>query len=137
MTKNPAYRRIATEEAFLTKDISAGFRRLLDDSSFHDPGFRSLWGFYMTNASPRARFIFERLHELGAPRIADMDATGVAHQVIALTAPGVQVFDPATASSLAIDANDQLAEACRKYPDRYTGMAAVAPHDPVNAVKEM
>jgi 2,3-dihydroxybenzoate decarboxylase len=66
-----------------------------------------------------------------------MDATGIDHQVIALTAPGVQVFDPATASSLAIDANDQLAEACRRYPDRYTGMVAVAPHDPANAVKEM
>src|SRR5690606_9760024 len=45
--------------------------------------------------------------------------------------------DPATASSLAIDANDQLAEACHKHPGRFTGMTAVAPHDPANAVKEM
>jgi 5-carboxyvanillate decarboxylase len=137
MIKNPAYRRIATEEAFLTTAVSAGYRRLLEDSSFHDPGFRSLWGFYTAHASPRARFIFERLHELGDARIADMDASGIDHQVIALTAPGVQVFDPATASSLAIDANDQLAEACRKYPKRFTGMVAMAPHDPANAVKEM
>jgi 5-carboxyvanillate decarboxylase len=137
MIKNPAYRRIATEEAFLTTAVSAGYRRLLEDSSFHDPGFRSLWGFYTSHASPRARFIFERLHELGEARIADMDASGIDHQVIALTAPGVQVFDPATASSLAIDANDQLAEACRKYPTRFTGMVAMAPHDPANAVKEM
>jgi 5-carboxyvanillate decarboxylase len=137
ITKNPAYRRIATEEAFLTSEVSAGFRRLLEDSSFHDPGFRSLWGFYMGSTSPRAKFIFDRLHDLGPQRIADMDATGIDHQIIALTAPGVQVFDPATGSSLAIDANDQLAEACRRFPGRYTGMAAIAPHDPANAVKEM
>jgi len=137
MTKNPAYRRIATEEAFLTADVSAGFKRLLADKSFNDPGFHSLWGFYTSSPSPRAKFIFDRLQDLGPQRIADMDATGIDHQVIALTAPGVQVFDPATASSLAIDANDQLAEACRRYPDRYTGMVAVAPHDPANAVKEM
>jgi 2,3-dihydroxybenzoate decarboxylase len=137
MIKNPAYRRIATEEAFLTADISAGYRRLLDDSSFHDPGFGSLWGFYMAHPSPRARFVYERLVDLGEARIADMDATGIDRQIIALTAPGVQVFDPATASSLAIDANDQLAEACRRHPERYTGMVAVAPHDPANAVKEM
>jgi 2,3-dihydroxybenzoate decarboxylase len=137
MTPAPAYRRIATEEAFLTADISAGYRRLLADKSFHDPGFQSLWGFYTGGASERARLIFERLHDIGERRIADMDASGIDRQIIALTAPGVQVFDPATASSLAVDANDQLAEACRRYPARFTGMVAVAPHDPANAVKEM
>ncbi len=137
MIKNPAYRRIATEEAFLSQDVMKGFKRLLADSSFHDPGFRSLWGFYSGHASPRAQFIFDRLQDLGPQRIADMDASGISRQIIALTAPGVQAFDPATGSALAIDANDQLAEACRSYPDRYTGMVAVAPHDPANAVKEM
>lgn len=137
MIKNPPYRRIATEEAFLSADVRAGYRRLLEDSSFHEPGFRSLWGFYSGSVSPRAQFIFDRLQDLGPARIADMDAAGIDHQIIALTAPGVQVFEPAEASALAIDANDQLAEACRRHPDRYTGMVAVAPHDPANAVKEM
>ena len=137
MIQNPAYRRIATEEAFLTADVSAGFKRLLADSHFNDPGFQSLWGFYTGSPSPRAKFIFDRLHDLGPQRVADMDAAGIDQQIIALTAPGVQVFDPATGSSLAVDANDQLAEACRRYPDRFTGMVAVAPHDPANAVKEM
>lgn len=136
-TTKPAYQRIATEEAFLTKAVSDGYLRLLKDKSFHDPGFQSLWGFYSGGVSERARLIFERLHDLGERRIADMDAAGIDHQIIALTAPGVQVFEPATASSLAVDANDQLAEACRKYPKRFTGMVAMAPHDPMNAVKEM
>ncbi len=137
MISTPAYRRIATEEAFFTKDISAGYRRLIDAGTLDDPGFRTMWGFYSGSLSERARFIFDGLHGLGEQRIAHMDAAGIDHQVIALTAPGVQVFDPATATSLAIDANDQLAEACRRYPDRFTGMAAIAPHDPANAVKEM
>src|SRR6185369_11274567 len=93
--------------------------------------------FYSGSPSQRAQFIYDRLKDLGAARIQDMDATGIAHQIIALTAPGVQVFDPATASALAIDANDQLAEACQRHPTRYTGMVAFAPHDPANAVKEM
>jgi 5-carboxyvanillate decarboxylase len=135
--KNPPYQRIATEEAFLSQEVAKGYKRLLADNSFQDPGFRSLWGFYSGHSSPRAQFIFERLKDLGPQRIADMDATGISRQIIALTAPGVQAFDPATGSALAIDANDQLAEACRSHPDRYTGMVAVAPHDPANAVKEM
>ncbi len=134
---NPGYKRIATEEAFLTKDVFAGLRRRVDDASFDDPGFRSLWGFYGGSVSPRAQFILNRLLDLGEQRIADMDAAGIDHQVLALTAPGVQVFEPAEASALAISANDELAEACRKYPTRFSGMAAVAPHDPANAVKEM
>jgi 5-carboxyvanillate decarboxylase len=134
-TKTP-YRRIATEEAFITRDVLAGYQKLLA-SGYDDPGFRSLWGFYGTHKSERAQFINDRLQDLGDQRIADMDAAGVDRQIIALTSPGVQVFDPATASALAIDANDQLAAACRKYPDRFTGMVAVAPHDPANAVREM
>jgi 5-carboxyvanillate decarboxylase len=135
--KNPPYQRIATEEAFLSHDVMTGYKRLLADNSFQDPGFRSLWGFYSGSPSPRAQFIFDRLQDLGPARIADMDASGISRQIIALTAPGVQAFDPATGSALAIDANDQLAEACARYPDRYTGMVAIAPHDPANAVKEM
>jgi 5-carboxyvanillate decarboxylase len=135
--KNPQYQRIATEEAFLTKELFAGLMRRVADTSFDDPGFRSLWGFYGGSVSQRAQDILRRLHDLGDERIADMNAAGIDHAVLALTAPGVQVFAPAEASALAIDANDQLAEACRKYPTRLSGMAAVAPHDPANAVKEM
>jgi 2,3-dihydroxybenzoate decarboxylase len=49
----------------------------------------------------------------------------------------VQVFDSATANSLAISSNDQLAAAIRKYPERFAGLAAIAPQDPKAAAKEM
>jgi 2,3-dihydroxybenzoate decarboxylase len=131
------YLRIATEEAFATPGMLAGYQKLLDDPGFDDPGFRSLWGFYGRSQSERARFIYDRLQDLGKQRIADMDATGIDRQIIALTSPGVQVFDPATGTAIAIEANDILADACRAHPDRYTGMVAIAPQDPANAVKEM
>jgi 2,3-dihydroxybenzoate decarboxylase len=112
------------------------YRQLLADG-YPDPGFRSLWGFYAGSPSPRATQIMDRLQDLGPRRIADMDERGIDRQIIAITAPGVQVFDRDTAVGLARDANDELAEACRRYPDRYTGMAACAPQDPAEAAREI
>jgi 5-carboxyvanillate decarboxylase len=130
------YKRIATEEAWATRDQVARYRKLLADG-FDDPGFKSLWGFYLESPSERARFIVDRLQDLGPNRIADMDSSGIDMQVLMLTSPGVQVFDPATANSLAAASNDELADAIRKYPTRYTGLAAAAPQDPKAAAKEI
>ena len=101
-----------------------------------DPGFHSLWGFF-TGATPRATQLAARIQDLGAQRLADMDASGIAKQIVFLTAPGVQVFDAATGTSLARDANDELSAKTRLHPERYAALAAIAPHDPRNAVKEM
>jgi 2,3-dihydroxybenzoate decarboxylase len=49
----------------------------------------------------------------------------------------VQVFDAPTGVALAAASNDQLAEAIRKYPDRFQGLAAIAVQDPPAAAKEM
>lgn len=131
----PDYLRIATEEAFAPPELLARYRKLLADG-YDDPGFRSLWGFY-SGASPRATALFERIQDLGDRRLHDMDSTGIAVQILSLTAPGVQVFDAAEATSLARSSNDQLADAIRKHPDRFTGLAAIAPQDPAGAAKEL
>jgi 5-carboxyvanillate decarboxylase len=131
------YQRIATEEAFAPRDLFDRYRKLLADQTIDDPGFHSLWGFYLGNKGARAVQIIERLQDLGERRIQDMNETGIAKQIIALTSPGVQVFDAATARSLSVSANDQLAEAVRKHPDRYAGLAAVAPQDPAHAALEL
>jgi 5-carboxyvanillate decarboxylase len=70
-------------------------------------------------------------------RIADMDASGIAKQLVFLTAPGVQVFDSSVAAPLARDLNDQLIQEIKKHPDRYAALAAIAPQDPAAAVKEL
>jgi 2,3-dihydroxybenzoate decarboxylase len=131
------YRRIATEEAWGPAEMFERYRRMLADKSVDDPGFNSMWGFYLLSRSERATQIVERLQDIGERRIGDMDATGIAHQIVSLTSPGVQVFGKADAVALAASSNDQLAEAVRRHPHRMTGLAAVAPQDPAAAAKEL
>ena len=132
-----SYQRIATEEAFATTEQLRLYRRMLTGGSIHDPGFLSLWGFYLQSPSERATQIIERLQNIDSRRIADMDATGISMQILSLTSPGVQVFDAATAVSFARDSNDQLAAAIAKYPTRLAGLAAVAPQNPREAAREL
>ena len=66
-----------------------------------------------------------------------MDATGIAKQLVFLSAPGVQVFDGSTAVSLSTDLNDQLLQKTREYPDRYAALAAIAPQNPTAAAAEL
>jgi len=128
------YKRIATEEAWGPIEIFREWKRVLDSNPVDEPGFVALW----RNLDPTGSTGFTgRLMDLGPNRIAAMDAAGIDIQVLLLTAPGVQVFDADTGTALAADSNDQLAEACRKYPDRYVGMTAVAPQDPRRAAREI
>jgi 5-carboxyvanillate decarboxylase len=130
------YLRIAAEEAFITREVLAAYKRLIAEG-FDDPGFVSLWGFYSGSPSARATNIIERLQDLGARRLGDMDDAGIDRAIIALTAPGVHVFAAAEARTLATDANDQLAAACRQHPERFIGMTAIAPQDPAWSAKEI
>jgi 2,3-dihydroxybenzoate decarboxylase len=126
------YKRIATEEAWAPPSLLETYRSMAAKKSIDDPGFVALWN----RLGSRGQLV-ERLGDISERRIADMDASGIDIQVLSLTSPGVQVFDAATASSLATETNDQLAEAIRRYPTRFAGLAAVAPHDPRGATREM
>lgn len=130
------YARIATEEAFAPPEMLKIWRKILEGPD-PDPGFVSLIGFYMSSQSARARHIMECLQDLDQLRLQHMDEAGIERQVIALTSPGVQVMDKATAVSFAQTANDQLSEAVRKHPTRLSGMVAIAPQDPAAAAKEI
>jgi len=131
------YARIATEEAFAPGWMLERYQSLLARRALDDPGFNSLWGFYLGSRSARATQIITRLKDLGPQRLADMDATGIDRQIISLTSPGVQVFDRASAVAMARDANDELSAAVRSHPERYAGLAAVAPQDPQAAAAEI
>lgn len=134
---SPPYLRIATEEAYAPPELLARYRKLLETRSHNDPGFESLMGFYLTNNGPRIVQVREKMQDLSAIRLADMDATGIAKQILSITSPGVQIFDAGTAVGLCASFNDQLAEAIRKHPDRFAGLAAIAPQDPSAAAKEL
>ena len=130
-------KRIAAEEAWAPPEILGRYRRLLEEKpASWDPGFHSLWGFFL-GAKPRATALARRIQTLGDERLADMDASGIAMQLVFLTAPGVQVFDASTAVALARDVNDELIQHVRDHPDRYAALATIAPQDPAAAVKEM
>jgi 5-carboxyvanillate decarboxylase len=137
MKPSPApYRRIATEEAFATEEQLAEFRAVLNRDDC-DLGFKHLMGFYMSSPSERAQHIMRCLVDLDDIRIGHMDDSGIDMQVLALTSPGVQVLDAATAVRVARNANDILAAAIQRHPTRYAGMITVAPHAPAAAAQEI
>jgi 5-carboxyvanillate decarboxylase len=131
------YRRIATEEAFCPPEMLQIYREMLDKKSLDDPGFNTMFGFYLGSPSLRAQQIRDYLVDLGELRLRHMDERGIDMQVIALTSPGVQVMPPGQATAFAAYANDVLAEACRQHPTRFAGLAAVAPQDAKAAAKEL
>ena len=130
------YLRIATEEAFCPTEMLDIFRNILKQPQV-DPGFQSLMGFYMSSPSERAKHIMRCLTDLDQIRIGHMDEAGIDMQIIALTAPGVQFMETASAVSFAKFANDELAAGVRRHPTRFAGMIAIAPQDPAAAAKEI
>ncbi|MEO5773735.1 MAG: amidohydrolase family protein [Sphingomicrobium sp.] len=132
-----SYRRIATEEAFCPPEMLDRYRRLLDEKSVPDIGFNSMWGFYARSDSARCTFIRDHLTDAGDKRVAHMDAAGIDFAILSLTSPGVQVMPAEEACAFAAYANDWLADAIKRHPDRFGGLAACAPQDPAAAAKEI
>jgi len=84
------------------------------------------------------RPVQEKLAEFDDVRLASMDAAGIEHQIISLTAPGIQIItDPAQATAEARRQNDFLAAQIARHPERYSGFAAVALQEPEGAAKEL
>lgn len=81
--------------------------------------------------------VIDMLEDLGAERIEAMDRAGLDVQVLSLTAPGVEQMESREAVALARDTNDFLAEAVRRYPDRFAAFATVATAAPAAAAEEL
>jgi 5-carboxyvanillate decarboxylase len=128
-------RRIAVEEAFVTAAITRQWTLELAGENL-EPGFRMM-GQTMLGESAGARQVRDQLLDVGTGRIDVMDASHIDMQILSMTAPGVQVFDPATATALARDANDALVAAIAQNPLRLAGLAAVAPQAPAAAAAEL
>jgi 5-carboxyvanillate decarboxylase len=129
------YRRIATEEAWISPELLALYQKMLKDSSADDPGFDSLWRHYGLGMSERCIAVRERMLDIGDRRIADMDAAGIDMQLLLLTTPGVQLLEADTAIALAAASNDQVSKAAARHPERFAALAAVAPQAPEAAAK--
>jgi 2,3-dihydroxybenzoate decarboxylase len=130
-----AFKKIAIEEAFATPELFDEWRKLLASNSQEEPGFRKLYGSFLSN--PATKDIRDRLLDLGTGRLSDMDRHGIDMQILSITTPGIQVFEKKKAIALAKKSNDRLAEVINTYPDRYAGLAAVAPQAPAEAAREL
>jgi uncharacterized protein len=114
-------RTITLEEHFLTKEALKATDHLRDTGlalSYHEPG--------LTN----------KLLDIGAGRVADMDACGIDLQVLSLAVCGVEELESAQAVAIAHDTNEQLAAAVRAFPGRFAGFATLALQDPEKAASE-
>lgn len=145
-------RKIATEEAFNIPEIAEAIRRevrrggtnldlkLLAQIYDAPPSTLSAEEIARIPTADRDRSSatkLPRLLDLDTLRLADMDANGVDMHVLSLTLPGVQIFARDAAVALARLANDRLADAVRRHPTRFAGLASFAPQDPVAAAREM
>jgi uncharacterized protein len=77
------------------------------------------------------------LAQLGDARIADMDASGIALQVLSVAGPGADVVPGVDGIALARDYNNALFEATSRHPDRYQGFAHLPMHSPDAAADEL
>lgn len=128
---------IDTEAHFYTKEYIDYIRnRTQFPKEVHYEDGIKLW--YTENFwAPRSFLLENTVLEMGEKRIAEMDNDGIDMQVISLTNPGVQFFEASDGVTWAKRMNDALAAAIEKYPDRFIGLAAVAPQSPAEAAQEI
>jgi predicted TIM-barrel fold metal-dependent hydrolase len=105
------------------------------EEHFQDPEVGATYGSFDANRAPP---LVQRLEDLGALRIKEMDAAGIDLQVISHSAPAMQkMTDVEAAVRLARRANDRLAEAVRAHPARFAGFAALPTPAPKAAADEL
>jgi predicted TIM-barrel fold metal-dependent hydrolase len=89
------------------------------------------------NDATRQRDVVERLDDVGALRLREMDEAGIDIQVLSHGAPSLQKLDAETAVRFARGVNDRLAEKVRAHPDRFAAFAALPTPDPEAAADEL
>jgi len=117
---------IAIEEHFITPL----YREKVGTNEFRN--------FYLkTRGEQLGHDIVAQNSDLGAERLAHMDAAGVDVQVLSFGSPGPQAFGGDVAIPMARDANDRLYQAIQKNPGRFAGFAALPTADPEAAAQEL
>jgi uncharacterized protein len=79
----------------------------------------------------------DRLRDLDKTRLAEMDAAGIDVQVISHAQPAAQGLPPADGIAVARRANDYLAAAIARHPERFAGFATLPTASPEAAADEL
>jgi predicted TIM-barrel fold metal-dependent hydrolase len=79
----------------------------------------------------------ERLYDLGALRLKEMDEAGIDIQVLSQGAPSTQKLPADIAVPMTRGVNDRLAAVCAANPSRFAAFAALPTADPAAAADEL
>jgi 5-carboxyvanillate decarboxylase len=82
-------------------------------------------------------FTLKPLLDFEEMRLSEMDAAGISLQVLTLGGPGCEPFEPSEGVEMARKSNDELAKVIGRHPERFVGLAALAPQDPDKAAEEL
>jgi predicted TIM-barrel fold metal-dependent hydrolase len=106
------------------------------EEHYFDPDWNNHFDPAHHAARPRNAFM-QRMEDLGAGRIKEMDEAGIDLQVISHGPPGAQGLRPDAAIAWAAAANDRLYAAIKAYPTRFAGFASLPTDHPDAAADEL
>jgi predicted TIM-barrel fold metal-dependent hydrolase len=116
-------------------------RTITVEEHFISPGFLAGPGKEFTErlrgSGARGARIYDALQDVGAKRLAEMDAAGIDVQVLSLNSPGVEQAETADQIAVSRESNDFLAEAVKNNPTRYAAFAQLPIAAPDKAVEEL
>ncbi|MFC1942051.1 amidohydrolase family protein [Chloroflexota bacterium] len=86
---------------------------------------------------PHGLEIEDSLLDLGEGRLGKMDNAGIDMQVVSLSTPGCEQFSADKGMYFSKKTNEELSKAVNNHPDRFIGLAALAPQSPEEAAREL
>ena len=116
---------IALEEHYLDAEVAAQFKGLDAVPSRGSGGEAGL---------PK---VHQRLYDLDALRLKEMDEAGIDIQVLSHAAPSLQKIDAESGPALARRVNDRLHQTVLAHPDRFAAFAALPTANPKGAADEL
>ena len=105
------------------------------EEHYHDPAVVAAMGDGMEGR--RKEPVRQRLDDLGALRLKEMDEAGVDFQVLSHGAPSTQRMRGDSAVATARDVNDRLHRVVERHPRRFAAFAALATSEPKAAADEL
>jgi uncharacterized protein len=93
-------------------------------------------GHFPVPADPKVGFP-AGIYDLDEGRIAAMNDAGIDVQILSYATPSAERLEPSQSRRLTRDANDTLAAAVSKHPDRFLGFATLPLLDPAAAAHEL
>ncbi len=122
---------ITIEEHFLNADIIAA---TADEIEKMAPGHSKA---FMADFGTRQVMQPGQITDIGAGRIANMDANGIDMQILSYSGPATEPLNSPASIELAKQTNNQMAGAVAAHPGRFLAFATLPINDPEAAAKEL